>query len=105
MKLNCYKFNWRADEFPEMKFDTDIQVGLVAQEVEKLFPELVKTDENGFKAISYDKLSVLLLQGIKEQQTEIETAKTENQLIRSLLDSLREELDQLKSLVMVTGNR
>jgi hypothetical protein len=105
MNINCYKFNWRTDEFPEMKFDNDTQIGLVAQEVEKLFPELVRTDENGFKAIAYDKLSVLLLQGMKEQQMEIESEKSENQKIRSEVQSLREELEQLKSMVMVSGNR
>jgi len=105
LKLNCYTYNWRSDEFPEMKFDDGVQIGLVAQEVEKLFPELVRTDENGFKAVAYDKLSALLLQGMKEQQLEIESVNAENQKIKSEVQLLREELEQFKLLVMTSGNR
>jgi hypothetical protein len=73
MQLNGYKFNWRKDEFPEMNFDSETQIGLIAQDVEKVFPELVRTDNNGFKAVSYEKLSVILLEGMKEQQKQIES--------------------------------
>jgi hypothetical protein len=105
IKLNCYTYNWRTTEFPEMKFDDGIQIGLVAQEVENLFPELVRTDEDGFKAVAYDKLSAVLLQGIKEQQKEIESVKVENQKIKSELQLLRDELEQFKSMVLTSGNR
>lgn len=44
------------------------QMGLIAQEVEKVFPELVNTDSKGYKALSYDKLVPLLVEAVKEQQ-------------------------------------
>jgi hypothetical protein len=56
-----------------MNFDSETQIGLIAQDVEKVFPELVRTDNNGFKAVSYEKLSVILLEGMKEQQKQIES--------------------------------
>jgi hypothetical protein len=87
-KLQGYKYSWRADEFPDMKFDEDIQIGLVAQEVEKIFPELVKTDNNGFKAVAYDKLSVLLLEGMKEQQKQIESQNSKIEKLQKIVDQL-----------------
>ena len=43
-------------------------IGLIAQEVEKVIPEVVTEDENGFKAIAYAKLTTILIEAIKEQQ-------------------------------------
>ncbi|MGQ9619896.1 MAG: tail fiber domain-containing protein [Bacteroidales bacterium] len=72
-KLQGITYKWRVDEYPDMKFDDKAQIGLIAQEVEKVLPELVKTDDKGYKAISYEKLSVLLLEAVKEQQRQIES--------------------------------
>ena len=47
-------------------------IGLIAQEVEKVLPEIVITRENGIKAIQYEKVVPLLVEAIKEQQTMIE---------------------------------
>lgn len=51
--------------------DQTMEIGLIAQEVEKLFPEVVTT-KNGMKAICYSKLSVLAIKAIQEQQREID---------------------------------
>ncbi|MBL0144780.1 MAG: tail fiber domain-containing protein [Chitinophagaceae bacterium] len=66
-----YKFNSKA--FPEWQFDNQLQYGLIAQEVEKVFPEMVKTiDTNGYKGVDYVKLVPVLIEAIKEQQKQIE---------------------------------
>ena len=49
--------------------------GFVAQEVEKIFPDWVTTGETGFKQINMERLSAVLVEAIKEQQTEIDTLK------------------------------
>ena len=91
-QLNAVNYEWRRDEFPALGFDKGVQIGLIAQDVEKIFPELVKTDNNGYKAVSYEKLSVVLLEGMKEQQHQIESVKKENEQLKS-------EIDELKSLL------
>lgn len=50
-------------------------VGLIAQEVEKVLPQLVATREDGFKAVRYDKMVALLIEAIKEQQKQIDELK------------------------------
>jgi len=46
-------------------------IGLLAQEVEAVAPELVHTDANGFKSVDYGRLSAVLVQAVKEQQSVI----------------------------------
>lgn len=48
------------------------QIGLLAQEVEAIVPEVVMTDENGLKGVAYQNLVALLIEAIKEQQNQIE---------------------------------
>lgn len=91
LRLQGYSYNWRDKEYPDMKFEKERQVGLIAQDVEKIYPELVRTDENGYKAVSYEKLTVILLESIKEQQKQI--------------DEQKERIEKLEELIKEKGNR
>ena len=68
MNLEGVSFNW--------KDGGKSSIGLIAQDVEKVLPEVVNTD-NGLKYIDYGKLTALLIEAIKEQQKEIELLKAE----------------------------
>jgi hypothetical protein len=57
-QLNGYTFNWK-----ENKKDA---IGIVAQEVEKVFPELVVAGKDGVKRVNYDSLIPVMLEAIKE---------------------------------------
>ena len=103
LKLQGYKFNWRKDEFSEMNFDEQNQFGLIAQDVESVFPELVRTDINGFKAVAYDKLSVLLIEGMKEQQRVIANVERENNDLQAELEYLKERLKRIETAFASAG--
>lgn len=64
-KLNSYSFYWKDSI---NKFEHGKDLGLIAQEVEKVYPELVFEDSLGYKVILYYKLVPILLSAIKEQQ-------------------------------------
>ena len=49
--------------------------GVIAQEIEAVLPELVNTRDNGYKAVKYDKLVSLLIEGIKELSNEVNELK------------------------------
>lgn len=51
------------------------QLGVVAQQVETVVPELVTTNPDGYKGVSYQHLTALLIEAMKEQQKEIEELK------------------------------
>ena len=50
-------------------------IGVMAQEIEKIAPELVVTRDNGYKAVKYDKITALLIEAIKELSTELSELK------------------------------
>jgi len=50
-------------------------IGVIAQEIEKVVPEVVETDEKGMKAVAYGNISGLLIEAIKELKLEIEELK------------------------------
>ena len=56
-------------------------VGLIAQEVEKVLPEVIQIREDGIKAIAYEKVVPLLVEAIKEQQTLIENLSNRIKLL------------------------
>lgn len=70
----------------------EYRLGLVAQEVEKIIPEVVKTMPDNTKAIAYTDLIALLIEGIKEQQNQLETLQT-------IVYSHEKEILQLKNSV------
>lgn len=66
VRLQPVSYNWRVDEYPQFRFGTSRASGLIAQEVEKVFPELVSVDAGGFRRVNYGELPYLTLQGIRE---------------------------------------
>jgi hypothetical protein len=73
-KISGNTYDWKAENKVEHGYEGN-DVGVIAQEIEVVLPQLVQTRENGFKAVKYDKLVALLIQGIKEQQIQIEELK------------------------------
>jgi hypothetical protein len=71
-KINGYSFDWNSNQ----ETYTGHDYGVVAQEIEAIFPELVKTRDNGYKAVKYEKLIPLLIEAIKELNKKID--KLEN---------------------------
>ncbi|MDP1688980.1 MAG: tail fiber domain-containing protein, partial [bacterium] len=72
VELKPTYFNWRADEFPQLYLSGDItNLGLIAQDVEKVFPELVSTGEDGFKRVNYSSdLLMRVIQSVTELNAE-----------------------------------
>jgi hypothetical protein len=46
-------------------------VGVIAQDVEKVLPELVENRDNGYKAVKYEKLTAVLIQAVKELSAKV----------------------------------
>ena len=67
--LRGVEFEWKDRE------NQSTQIGLVAQEVAKIFPELVQIDENGTHSVAYSHLVAPLIEAVKTQQTEIQTLR------------------------------
>jgi len=81
--LRPVSFNWRSNEYPEMGFGSQRQVGLIAQDVEKVMPELVSEDDKGFKRVDYSDLSMMMLQSIKELKAENDALKARIEVLEA----------------------
>jgi hypothetical protein len=86
IQLNGYTYHWKNENS-----DTRLQTGVLAQEVQKLFPELVSENKEGILAVNYSGLIPVMIESIKEQQKQI--ARQE------------ERLDELKKFVQQLLNK
>ena len=73
------------------KDDKSQKVGVIAQEIQEILPQVVSEDYNGLLSVSYGNITGVLIEAIKEQQTQIESQKS--------------EIDELKDLVQQLINR
>lgn len=69
-KISGNTYDWKTG-FENIHSHTGEDVGVIAQEIEAVLPQLVTTREHGYKAVQYEKLTALLIEAIKEQQIQI----------------------------------
>ncbi|KKU99351.1 MAG: Hemagglutinin-like protein [Candidatus Wolfebacteria bacterium GW2011_GWE1_48_7] len=75
-------FNWRDD----IKNEQFGQVmGFIAQDVERVLPQWVKTDADGYKRIEAIGIDALLVEAIKEQQQQILNQKKEIEVLKEMM--------------------
>jgi len=77
MNIRGVGFDWKDSYINERGgedgyFIRKHDVGVIAQEIEKVLPEVVATRDNGIKAVKYEKLIALLIEAIKELNDKIE---------------------------------
>jgi uncharacterized coiled-coil protein SlyX len=70
-QIGGYEFDWKVENKNEHGYEGH-DLGVIAQEIEAIAPELVQTRENGYKAVKYDKLVSVLIEAIKELSAKID---------------------------------
>jgi len=105
--LNPSTYTFRTDEFKGLSLPKGQQMGLIAQELETVFPELIKEvstrtekDEKveiisvtpGYKSVNYTNLIPLLIAGIQEQQKMIADQTKENADLKSQVSVLQNQM-------------
>ncbi len=97
LKLQGVNFTWLNDN------SNTVDVGFIAQEVEKVVPELIVKDNNdGLLSVKYPNLTALLVEAVKEQQAMIILQKEEIAALSTKLkeiENLKAEIDKIKSLL------
>src|SRR6185369_13956945 len=94
LKLQGVNYFWKTKEFPERNFNDKKQIGLIAQKVEKILPELVFTDKNGYKSVDYSKLTPILVEAIKELSVKNDKLRIE---IENLKESFEASIENIKT--------
>jgi len=104
MKIRGVEYDFRVDEFPEFFFDRRHKFGVISQEVELVFPDMVmdreiystnctKDNKNPhstmkIKTMDYMELIPVLIEAVKEQQGIIENLKTKNESLEKRIQIL-----------------
>lgn len=104
MALNGVYYDWKTDDYTENGFTDERQIGFIAQDLEKEFPELVITKEDGYKAVSYDKMSAILVEAIKEQQAIIDELRSQNKWMKQEMTEFRAEFKAVSRAALVSNN-
>ena len=80
-----------------LKSDGSFHYGVIAQEVEEIFPHMVSTDDQGMKSVAYNEFIPLLIEKVKEQDEEIQIQQTKISQLENRLQQLEKTLIQSKS--------
>lgn len=69
----------RGVEYDRIDLGGKHQIGVIAQEIEKIAPDLVSEDENGFKSVSYGNITALLIEAVKELSAKVKELESKIQ--------------------------
>ena len=86
--LQPVHYFWRASEFPDRQFGDRRTYGLIAQDVEQVLPELVVTNDDGYKAVDYSELPLLTIQAVKDLKSENDALKQRVSDLERLVNEL-----------------
>ena len=96
LKLNGVSYKWNVKEFPDKGFTDDTQIGFLAQELEEVYPELVHTDSDGYKSVSYEKVTAILVEAVKE-------LKADNDELRAKLSTLADKHEAIVDMLLASS--
>ncbi len=98
LKLRGVTFEWNREQWKERSFTAGRQIGFIAQEVEKVLPELVSADVKGYKSVAYANVVPVLVEAVKAQQQQIDALKAQRDTDRSELNALEAQLKEMDTL-------
>lgn len=78
LQIRGVRFNWS-----DPARGREAQVGVIAQEVEAVYPELVEVDRDGYRRVQYANLVAPLIEAVREQQQQISGLRAELQALRA----------------------
>ncbi|BDS15608.1 tail fiber domain-containing protein (plasmid) [Aureispira anguillae] len=101
--LEGKQYYWKTEEFADRGFDERRKFGFIAQEVEKVLPNLVYQDKKGYKSVDYIQVIPILTNAIQEQQKVLEEQEkrvklqqSENEKLINLIQQLEKRLSFLE---------
>ncbi|WP_275981820.1 tail fiber domain-containing protein [Flavobacterium humidisoli] len=98
-KVQGVSYNWRKEEFKEMNFNDKHQLGVIAQDIEKILPEAVSKNDKGFYTVNYTMLIPVLVEAVKEQQKEISASNATIKELQNNQAMQQKEIEELKALI------
>lgn len=81
-QIRGVRYDWKDEYLEEHTYVEKQDVGVIAQEVEKVLPEIVADREDGTKAVKYDRLTALLIEAVKELSAKVDAQQKEINILK-----------------------
>jgi hypothetical protein len=101
--LRGVRFDWRTDACEGLDVRNGRQIGLVAQEVEHVVPEVVSQPDGRYRTVDYGALIPILTEAIKEQQAKLDAQnkalnllERENSTLRTTMGELERRIERVE---------
>jgi endosialidase-like protein len=98
-------FDWNPSNPPELHLSSGHQTGLIAQQVEKIFPEMVSIDKDGYRRVNYGLLPYLLLESVRELKAGNDSLRADARTQRKQNEQARAEIAKLRRAAATTDTR
>ncbi len=98
LNMKGVSYEWNDDQTGFDRPD-GIQFGFIAQDLQKVWPENVQADKQGFLQTAYGTYDHMYVEAIKALKAEIDQLKQENTIMRDLNDELRSDIGYIKKLI------
>jgi len=102
LKLNGREYYFNKEEIKKYSFNEGKNIGFIAQEIKEILPELVSQDKDGFYCVNYTAVIPVLVEAIKEQQSQIEELK--EKLQDGNVSTAIKDLDNLSTASLSQNN-
>jgi hypothetical protein len=91
-------FNYKVDNPLDLPSDQE-EIGLVAQEVQEIFPEAVSVSQSGYLDFNMHPINVAFVNAIKELKTENDNLKTDNNYLKNKVNKLESRLAEIERML------
>jgi len=98
LQIEGVSYEWDNQNYPNRNYEKGTHIGFIAQDLEKVVPEVVNTasGEAGYKSVAYAPLTALLVEAVKEQQTQIDSDKAE---LEQQLENQQQTINQQQAAI------
>ena len=93
--LRGVAFSWDTSQPRASQLGPQREIGLIAQEVERVLPQIVSTHPDGYKSVDYAKLSAFLVEVVKSQKARLETQQDRIETQQRQLEELQRQVGEL----------
>ncbi|MEP1227600.1 tail fiber domain-containing protein [Ekhidna sp.] len=97
LAIRGVNYFFRSEEFQSYQFSDKKQYGVIAQELKKVFPELVSKGKEGYYRVNYEQLIPVLVAAMQEQQEQINSLNKKVTSQESKLSELESDNKEMKS--------
>ncbi len=98
MKMRGVSYQWKDQAKSQQN-----QIGVIAQEVEAVYPEFVHTNKDGIKSVNYAQMTAVLIEALKELNEEVKELKKENKQLQTKVEQSAELESRLSKLEKILG--